>query len=203
MAAYVAFLRGMNVGGHRITNDELSAHVAALGFADVRTFRASGNVIFAAPDHDAPGEIARTLEDGLVAALGYAVPVFVRDATAVHAIAAHQPFPGSVVSASPGKVQVAFLHDRPGPEAQASALAVGTADDRLAIAGTELYWLPSRGVGRSELDLKALDAALGAMTVRTMGTVRQLAGKHLGPPIPVERPGSPGIGHSAGRSTGG
>lgn len=185
MARHVAFLRGMNVGGHRITNDALVGHVAALGFTDVRTFRASGNVILGAPEHASPGVIARTLEDGLGAALGYAVPVFVRDAAAVHSIAAHRPFPEAVVSASAGKLQVAFLHDRPAPDAQASALALATADDRLAIAGTELFWLPARGVGRSELALKALDGALGAMTVRTMGTVRQLAEKHLGLTTPA------------------
>ena len=59
MARHVAFLRGMNVGGHRITNDALVGHVAALGFVDVRTFRASGNVILGAPEHAAPGVIAR------------------------------------------------------------------------------------------------------------------------------------------------
>jgi uncharacterized protein (DUF1697 family) len=50
MSAYVAFLRGMNVGGHRLSNGELRAHFAAMGFADVATFRASGNVVFAADE---------------------------------------------------------------------------------------------------------------------------------------------------------
>jgi uncharacterized protein (DUF1697 family) len=179
---YAAFLRGMNVGGHRITNDELGVHIAELGFADVRTFRASGNVILDAPGRDAPDVVARKLEAGLATALGYAVPVFVRDAAAVRAIASHEPFPESVVSASTGKLQVAFLHDPPGAAARKRALTIATADDRLAIAGAELYWLPARGVGRSELDFKALDGALGAMTVRTMGTIRELAAKHLEEP---------------------
>ena len=43
MSRYAAFLRGMNVGGHRLSNDELRSHFAALGFAEVATFRASGN----------------------------------------------------------------------------------------------------------------------------------------------------------------
>ena len=181
MVRHVAFLRGINVGGHRITNDELSSHVAALGFSGVRTFRASGNVILDVPDEDPPDVVARALESGLAAALGYAVPVFVRDGAALGVIAARQPFPAAIVTASTGKLQVAFLHDRPGPQAIADALAVATADDRLAISGTELYWLPSRGVGRSELNLKALGAALGPMTVRTMGTIRELAARHLEP----------------------
>ena len=182
MPLHAAFLRGMNVGGHRLTNDELTAHVAALGFSGVRTFRASGNVVLDAPDHAAPPAIAATLEAGLSAALGYAVPVFVRDAAAVRAIAAHEPFPPEVLSASAGKLQVALLHVAPGPAAVASALDVATPDDLLAISGSELYWLPANGVGRSELDLKTLGAVLGAMTVRTMGTIRELTAKHLGEP---------------------
>jgi hypothetical protein len=33
--------------------------------------------------------------------------------------------------------------------------------------------------GMSELDLKAIAAALGPTTIRTMGTVEQIAAKHL------------------------
>ena len=48
MNVYVAFLRGMNLGGRRIKNEELRAEFEALGFEEVATFRASGNVIFGA-----------------------------------------------------------------------------------------------------------------------------------------------------------
>ena len=50
MARYVAFLRGMNLGRRRITNDALRAEFEALGFGGVATFLASGNVIFESPD---------------------------------------------------------------------------------------------------------------------------------------------------------
>ena len=48
MTLHAAFLRGMNVGGQRITNAELRDEFEALGFESVTTFRASGNVIFEA-----------------------------------------------------------------------------------------------------------------------------------------------------------
>jgi uncharacterized protein (DUF1697 family) len=56
-------------------------------------------------------------------------------------------------------------------------LALATDEDLLAIEGRELYWLPSGGISESGLDLKAIDAALGAGTMRTMGTVEQIAAK--------------------------
>ena len=39
------------------------------------------------------------------------------------------------------------------------------------------YWMPIGGA--SELDLKAIERALGPMTLRTMGTIEQMAGKHF------------------------
>ena len=49
MTRYVAFLRGMNLGNRRIKNPELAAEFERLGFEDVATFRASGNVVFSLP----------------------------------------------------------------------------------------------------------------------------------------------------------
>ena len=77
MERYVAFLRGMNLGKRRIKNEELRAEFEALGFEDVATFRASGNVIFAAP-RQSEGALTKTIERGLGEALGYEVPVFLR-----------------------------------------------------------------------------------------------------------------------------
>jgi uncharacterized protein (DUF1697 family) len=45
----IAFLRAINVGGHTVTMETLRAQFLALGFADVETFIASGNVIYTAP----------------------------------------------------------------------------------------------------------------------------------------------------------
>src|ERR1700722_4301934 len=47
MAEHAAFLRGMNVGGHRITNEDLRTHLTAMGLKEVATFRASGTAVFA------------------------------------------------------------------------------------------------------------------------------------------------------------
>ena len=52
MERYVAFLRGMNLGERRIKNDELGLEFEALGLDEVASFRASGNVIFAAEESD-------------------------------------------------------------------------------------------------------------------------------------------------------
>lgn len=179
MNRYVAFLRGMNLGNRRIANDDLRSHFEALGCEEVATFRASGNVIFAA-DGESPAKLTARLEDGLAEALGYEVPVFLRSAKELLAIAAAEPFDAKALDASTGKLQIALLAKKPTAKAGERALALSTEADRLTIEGRELYWLPQGRMSDSELDLKALAEILGSMTIRTKGTIDQIAAKHLG-----------------------
>jgi uncharacterized protein (DUF1697 family) len=176
---YVAFLRGMNLGGRRITNEALRLHFEALGCEEVATFRASGNVVFAA-DGESPVKLTTRLEAGLADALGYEVPVFLRSAKELLAIAASEPFEMKHVAASNGKLQIGLLAKKPPAAAAKKALAHSTDEDRLAIEGRELYWLPDGGLSESDLDLKALAVCLGPMTIRTKDTIDQIAAKHLG-----------------------
>ena len=177
MPSHVAFLRGMNLGGRRIKNEELRAEFEVLGFADVVCFRASGNVIFSAKGSEA--KLTDQIEAGLGEALGYEVPVFLRSAKELSALAAHEPFDAAKVKTSKGKLQVALLSEKPSVSARKQALAGASDEDRLAIEGRELYWLPSGGISDSELDLKLLEAALGPWTMRTMGTIEQIVAKYF------------------------
>jgi uncharacterized protein (DUF1697 family) len=179
MDRYVAFLRGMNLGGRRIKNEELRAEFEALGFADVACFRASGNVVFASNEGNEVVLVER-IEAGLGEALGYDVPVFLRGAAELRAVAAQEPFDAGALSASRGKLQVAFLANAPMAAAREKALALASDDDRLAVEGRELYWLPSGGMSESDLDLKALAAVLGPTTIRTKGTVEQIVLRYFG-----------------------
>jgi uncharacterized protein (DUF1697 family) len=178
MSRYVAFLRGINVGGRRATSDQLCACLVEIGFEDVATFRASGNVIFNA-DGDREEQVAGALEAALLASLGYEVPVFLRSASEVQAIAGYEPFPAATVQASAGKLHVLLLAAAPAPPARQEVLALATDEDRLELCGRELYWLPSGGMMDSALDMNAIGAALGLGTMRTKGTIEQIAVKHF------------------------
>jgi uncharacterized protein (DUF1697 family) len=177
MNRYVAFLRGMNLGNRRITNDDLRSHFEALECEEVATFRASGNVIFAKEGR--PASLTDELEAGLAEALGYEVPVFLRSEKELRAIALYEPFGSKDRAASKGKLQVAMLASKPRAAKAKKALALSSEADLLAIEKRELYWLPAGRMSDSELDLKALDALLGPMTIRTEGTIEQIAAKHF------------------------
>jgi uncharacterized protein (DUF1697 family) len=175
MQHYVAFLRGMNLGGRRIKNEDLRRHFEEMGLEEVATFRASGNVIFATPKREAEGKLADRVEAELGERLNYEVPVYLRSAAEVAAVAAQEPFAAKAVAKSKGKLQVSLLKKKPSAAAKKKVLAMANDEDLLAIGGRELYWLPSGGLLESDLDLKGIEKLLGADTRRTMGTIEQIA----------------------------
>jgi uncharacterized protein (DUF1697 family) len=148
----------------------------------VACFRTSGNVVFASAG-DGPSEIAERIEAGLRDSFGFEVPVFVRSEREVRAIARYEPFEPEVLEASKGKLQVSLLATQPPAAARRRVLALSTDEDRLAIAGRELYWLPSGGTQRSELDQNAIASLLGPATMRTKGTVEAIAAKFFKNPV--------------------
>ncbi len=181
MQRYVAFLRGMNLGKRRLKNDQLRSHFEELGCEQVATFRASGNVIFGAAAEDEASLGAR-IEAGLQSALGYEVAVVLRTRPELVEIAGQVPFEPEQVAASDGKLQVELLRNKPSAAERKDVLEMAGDQDRLAISGRELFWLPSGGILDSALDMKAIEATLGLGTLRTKGTIDQIVAKHLTDP---------------------
>lgn len=77
MSRYVAFLRGVNVGGRVVVKETLKQAFTSMGFQNVSTFRQSGNVIFES-DKENSKAVKEEIEFALKATLGYDVKVFVR-----------------------------------------------------------------------------------------------------------------------------
>jgi uncharacterized protein (DUF1697 family) len=77
MTRFVAFLRGINVGGHIVKKAQLQEAFAGLGFRDVRTYRVSGNIIFES-DKTNIEEVKSNIEQKIGSSLGYEVAVFIR-----------------------------------------------------------------------------------------------------------------------------
>jgi uncharacterized protein (DUF1697 family) len=170
---YAAFLRAVNLGrNRRVSGAELCAIFEDLGLEDVASFRTSGNLVF-----DAPRDMTAQIEKALESTLGYDVGVFLRTAEELREIASHQPFKPAETEASKGKLQVSMLSEKPTAAKRKQVLALATDQDRLAFGKRELYWLPSGGTMESELDRKAIGELLGPTTMRTKGTVEQLAAK--------------------------
>ena len=177
MSGYAAFLRGVNVGkAHRVGSAELRECFEGVGLSGVSTFRTSGNVAFDG-DGASPDDLRARIEEALESMLGYDVTVFLRNADEIRAIAAHEPFSTAQLERSKGKLQVMMLTRKPAAGARKSVLGLATEEDALAFGERELYWLPSGGMSDSNLDLKGIGQVLGTNTIRTKGTVEQMAAK--------------------------
>jgi len=169
VATYTAFLRAINVGGRRIKGPELCLPFTNMGFENAASFRASGNVVFDAPRKPSESEI----EAGLEEALGYEVAVFLRSPGEMEGLAALEPFEPEA------KFHVMFLKKLPAKRVQDEVLGLSTEDDKLAFGERELFWRPRGRMLESELDLNRVGKLIGLNTMRTSGTVQQIAAKYL------------------------
>jgi len=162
---YIAFLRAINVGGHTVKMDHLRALFIELGFTNVETFIASGNVLFSAP---ARGEHEARLEAHLVEQLGWPVPTFVRTAAQIVAASDARPF-GPTPTGSTH--MVAFCRSAPGPAIEATS----TDFDRFVVDGREVHWLICGKLTDSTITLPKLAKLIGPNTTRNITSLERLA----------------------------
>ncbi len=173
MISHVAFLRAINTGGRRIANVDLAAAVESLGYTEVAVYQASGNVLLGGRPVGHSDDIAGHLSMGLTKVLGYEVPAIVRSANEVHEIAVAAPF-GDRLPQSDSKPQIILMADPPDADAVA---ALSTSADQLAVVASEIHWWPTAGISTSDLDVRALEARFGTMTVRTLGTIQRISAR--------------------------
>ena len=88
---YIAFLRGINVGGHVVKMDRLREVFMEIGLTNVSSYIASGNLFFDTDRKDCD-VLAKTIEERLLEVLGYEVPVFLRTINELDAILVQNPF---------------------------------------------------------------------------------------------------------------
>ena len=92
MITYVAFLRGINVGGKKLIKmEDLRRVVESIGLKNVRTFIASGNVLFETSQTNRDALI-RKIEKKLLTAFGHDVPVVLQTIDELKEILKRNPF---------------------------------------------------------------------------------------------------------------
>jgi len=173
---YVASLRAINVGGRTVKMERLRAEFEALGYAEVATFIASGNVIFRAAKEAALLE--EEIEGRLQQALGYPVGAFVRTMDEVAAIARYAPFTIDPSTAG-GTLMIIFLRRAPTKAAREQILSCRTATDDFHVHGREVYWRLPTGLMDSTVSGALLEKSAGMpATTRNVTTVQRLAAKY-------------------------
>ena len=163
MQTFIALLRGINVGGHRvIAMADLRALFAAAGAAEVVTHIQSGNVVFRHAS-DSPAQLASQLESEIAKATGFDVAIVLRSAAEWDAVVTDNPF----ADADADHLHVSFFASSPPAGALDPIDAVAHRPERFALARRELYLYLPGGLGRSKLV-----AALGKLKPITAATTR-------------------------------
>ena len=164
MTAFIALLRAVNVGGTgKLPMSDLTGLCETAGFAKVRTYIASGNVVFESDKSEA--QVKAALEGALAGYAGKPVGVLVRTLGEMVQVLAANPFP----NAAPSQAVAVFL-DEP-PPIDALDRIIGQNDEKIGLGRREIYIHYGDGMARSKLKLPA--ASRG--TARNMNTVAKLA----------------------------
>jgi uncharacterized protein (DUF1697 family) len=167
-----AFLRAINTGSRRLTNDALLVPFRDLGFVDVAAHQAAGNVVFRSDL--SPAELEPLIAGAVADAHGFEAPTFVRTADEVADAVATIPFTAEQLAATEGRVQITFLAATPSPATTDELLALVPDEDLVAVAGRHWWWLPRAGVSDSRLPVARIEAIVGPMTMRTLATVERM-----------------------------
>jgi uncharacterized protein (DUF1697 family) len=138
MTHYIAFLRGINVGGNALIKmADLAKVFSSLKFKNVRTYIASGNVLFEAAVSDG-GTLELKIEKALLKSFGQEVSVMVRTVPEVERIVQRDPFAEKTGDAH-WKLYVVFLKEEPVSALKKSLLVLSGELETYALLGREVY----------------------------------------------------------------
>ena len=164
MTAFVALLRAVNVGGTgKLPMTELEAMCEELGFGAVRTYIASGNVVFTSRKSESA--IKAALEKRLHTYAGAPIGVLVRSASEMAKVLTDNPF----AKMAPSRTVAIFLDKA--PPADTLAEIRGQMNEEVKLGRREIYVHYGDGMGTSKLVIPAAKTG----TARNMNTIATLA----------------------------
>jgi len=141
---------------------ELKSMCESIGFRRVRTYIASGNVVFDSPK--SKKQVKQALEAVLEQYAGKPVGVHVRTPAEMNAIHEANPFPDK----APNRTVVIFLDTQPPDDALNHAK--GVKDEEMSLGACEIYVHYGEGMGQSKLRIPAANDG----TARNINTVAKL-----------------------------
>jgi uncharacterized protein (DUF1697 family) len=175
MGAYIALLRGVNVGGHAVVRmEDLRRLFAAAGCADVCTYIQSGNVIFTIPDARAAA-VQRKIRSRLRALLDAEVEIALRTAEEFARLARADPF-GRRKLPRDAKRYVSFLCGAPREQPRFPLMLAREGLEAIGMRGGEVFVVSRKVGGRYGFPNAFVEKELDvAATTRNWTTVAKLA----------------------------
>lgn len=172
MATWIAFFRGINVGGHHILPmRELVAGLADIGCTEVRTWVQSGNVVFRSKARSGP-KLAERVSTLVGERHGFRPQVMVLTPDRLADAARRNPYPAS--TDEPKTLHLWFLDRAPEAPDLAGLTALRSHGEQFSLVGPVFYLHAPQGIGQSRLAGR-VEALLGApATARNWRTVSKV-----------------------------
>ena len=172
MGLHVAFLRGINLGKRKLPMKDLCAMFEAAGCERVRSFIASGNVVFAASAAVAK-KVPAQVEAAIVKKYAFESPIVLRTADELREAFEHNPLLEPPID--PKLIYLGMLAKTPTKAALAKLEPDRFAPDVFVVRGRDIYLRYPNGIARSKLTNAYLDARLGMpSTLRNWNTIGKL-----------------------------
>ena len=175
MKKYISLLRGINVSGQKkIKMVDLKSIYESLGFANVKTYIQSGNVVFESSISDVK-KLKRKTEQKVEKIFGFPVSVIIRSNKEFKRIIHCNPFIGNDKTEDDSKFHITFLTKVPAESAAETVRQSAEKPEALEIRGKEVYLYCPNGYGRTKLSNSFLERKLGVTaTTRNWKTVKKL-----------------------------
>lgn len=173
MTAWIALLRGINVGGHnRLPMKGLSEIFEAAGCQQVRTYIQSGNVVFNARANSV-GQFGDAIGRAIEKQYGFRPSIQLLRAKALRTAIASNPYPKA--TSEPKSLHLCFLEASPQKTHISDAEKLLSETESFKVIGSRLYLHAPDGIARSKF-AKGIDRALHTnATARNWRTITELA----------------------------
>ncbi|UOQ45973.1 DUF1697 domain-containing protein [Halobacillus salinarum] len=174
---YIAFLRGINVGGkNKIKMAELRKLMEEKSLTKVRTYIQSGNILFESDRKE--NELINHLEVSIHERFGFFVPVIIRTAAELQSILVRCPFSEEEIAAAASSaagecLYLALLQEIPSPEASQSLLSLNSEGETCQLEERQVYLLVHDTIRKSKV-ADYLNKQFSPVTIRNWKTIRKL-----------------------------
>jgi uncharacterized protein (DUF1697 family) len=174
MPRYIALLRGLNLGGHTVKMDKLKKHFEELGYKNVETFIASGNVIFETASTNAAA-LEKKITAHIEKSLGFPAMTLLRTDEEIAAVLEHEACRDLGARA----LYIGFLASELPKESHARLMSHSTESDQFHVSGRHVYWVCRTHMSDSPFFRIGIEKAAGVKTtVRSVTTIAKLAEKY-------------------------
>jgi uncharacterized protein (DUF1697 family) len=174
MPRYIALLRGVNLGGHTVKMDRLKKLFEELGYKNVETFIASGNVIFESASKNAAA-LEKKIAVHLEQSLGFPALTFIRTDAELARVLEHD----ACADLGARALYIGFLQQELSKESHAKLVKHGTKSDQFYANGREIYWVCRTNMSASPFFRIGIEKGAGVTaTVRSVTTIAKLVEKY-------------------------